>query len=742
MRSRLPDTLAPGSAVTGRAGEELLSRYRLERPLGSGGQGSVWRAEDRVGGTAVAVKVGVGVAEAEARHLRRLDVPGVVRYFDHGVQDGRSVLVMELVEGVPFPGTRGPLSWERLEPLAVALLEAVARLHDAGLRHGDLKPGNVLVTRRGQPVLVDLGVASPEYGDEADDGFVGTPLYAAPELLAREGASPAADVYAVGLMVVEGLTGRVPHAGTWRQLVARRVAGAPLNEELPLPAPARRVLDALLAPAPAERPTAREAADELGAGLRSGTVSAIRRVLAEAPPETARLTGLFAGPEKVLRLVSGPAAILEERAGRDVERAAAELAAWTRAGLAEPDGDQLRVSPGGLAWLRRSRARVRSAGLAGVDGVEAALEEASRLEHAGRVHDARAVIEPWSPSQVPPALAERLARTIARLGLLDGTARALAEARAALQRLSGDTRPLVGLLDAAAGSVAGRHAEAVRLAGEEGRFGHDDLDGWWEAIQLRGALAAGRPDPDELLAHFARTRDGGPLLAARRASLAGLVRYRQGRFEEAAALHRSAGDPSLPVPRRLGALLNEAGALTDAFRLARATRAAEEARALAAAHGLPHYEAQALRHLRGIAYRQGEDGPVDDELVEAVRLLDDPPVYASVLLGELAREWRSRSSGASRLAVLCVDAAEQAALPGVALLAGAVLVLLGQRPLDEGLRGRLQRCPLPRVRLQAAWLAGDLAVRDAALADLDPLVRAHAGTRLELASLDECRVHL
>ncbi|MCK6520999.1 serine/threonine protein kinase [Myxococcota bacterium] len=244
----------------------------MRRLLGAGGFGEVWEVDDPSRGEPVALKVlGLGGAVRRARWSREvaaLDLarlPGVVTLYDHGVDEaGRGWITMALVEGAPFP--RGP--WSRLEPIVEALLETLHQVHSVGLVHRDLKPSNVLVTGAGRPVILDFGLVT---GDAAADlqltqvgAPIGTPRYLAPEQLqGRARVDGRADLYALGVMLYEALTGEPPHRGE----DALRLGLAKLNEppvpvdqRVPdLPPAAADLVMRLLSRDPADRPTAAEA---------------------------------------------------------------------------------------------------------------------------------------------------------------------------------------------------------------------------------------------------------------------------------------------------------------------------------------------------------------------------------------------------------------------------------------------------------------------------------------------------
>ncbi len=270
------------------AGPELvLHRYRPLRPLGSGGSGSVWLARDEQTGLDVALKIvareGKAALRAEreaaaAAHLRH---PACLRAYGFGRDSRHVYIAYEFVPGQTF---REALRAEALtDEVAIEacaqVCDGLAHAHAAGILHRDVKPSNVLLTDgdRVSARVLDFGLAQMAEAEtltEAGD-VPGTLAYISPERLAGGEATPAADVWAVGVMLWEALAGRHPFwRGSMLETARSIEAGArPLGELRPdLPKRLLRLVDSSLSTNPSRRPTARELADALrGAGSAVST---------------------------------------------------------------------------------------------------------------------------------------------------------------------------------------------------------------------------------------------------------------------------------------------------------------------------------------------------------------------------------------------------------------------------------------------------------------------------------------
>lgn len=286
-------------------------RYALEAQIGVGGMGVVYRGTDLARGVRVAIKVlhGMhppdGVAarhmECEARIGRMVRHPNVVAVLDHGQLDGRPYLVMEYVTGRSLRAIAATerISLRRIAVIVSCVLDGARALHRAGFVHGDLKSDNVLVD--GDLVkIIDLGLANdsarPDV-DVLDHAIAGTPDYIAPELVAGSPKTVASDIYAIGVLLYELLTGSAPFAGgSADQIMHRHVVDAvvPPSRRALVPASLEDVVMRALAKAPAERyPDAAAFAAALDAAACAvDDTECAFDVMIDAPTESCTLSGV------------------------------------------------------------------------------------------------------------------------------------------------------------------------------------------------------------------------------------------------------------------------------------------------------------------------------------------------------------------------------------------------------------------------------------------------------------------
>ena len=249
-------------------GVPLDGRYRLDAPIAAGGMGEVWRATDLVLDRPVAVKMlrpGYAAREedlarfrAEARHAGLLSHPGIAKVYDY--RDGDPpYLVMGLVDGPSLARLldNGPVAAALTMSLIAQAARALQAAHAAGLVHRDIKPGNMLISRGRYVKITDFGIAHAAGSAPLTRPGVlmGTAAYLAPERAAGRPATPAADLYALGIVAYQCLSGRVPFHGD-------PLAVALAHQEQPLPPLPSSVpadVAALVADLTAKDPSARPA---------------------------------------------------------------------------------------------------------------------------------------------------------------------------------------------------------------------------------------------------------------------------------------------------------------------------------------------------------------------------------------------------------------------------------------------------------------------------------------------------
>jgi eukaryotic-like serine/threonine-protein kinase len=276
-------------STTGPIGGDLLARrYRLIDRVGAGGMSVVWRARDEVLDRLVAVKwLGSELADdelfrdlvrREAWATARIKHPAVAAVYDYGempARDGQSLayVVMEMLDGQSLSERLrlGPVPWREAVAICAEIADALATAHEQGVVHRDISPDNVMLTSSGLRVF-DFGIAAPigEPDDDATGSTFGTPAYVAPERLDGQPAQTATDVYSLGVLLFEMLTGAPPFPeDTWDHEAPLRHRDPPrVRGVAGLPAAVARLCQRCLAHEPAARPPAREVADQLAAYSR------------------------------------------------------------------------------------------------------------------------------------------------------------------------------------------------------------------------------------------------------------------------------------------------------------------------------------------------------------------------------------------------------------------------------------------------------------------------------------------
>jgi hypothetical protein len=679
------------------APQKVGGRYELLDVLGRGSNGEVWRARDHITGDHVAVKLinpdGVALGAQTRREiasLRAVQFPGVVRLLDEVREGGRWFVVMELIRGAPFPGRALPASWSELSETTRSLLEILARVHAAGVVHQDLKPSNVLV-HEGHPTLLDFGVAWGGLYDEVHGGDrAGTPAYMAPEQVERGVITSATDLYALGTMLFEALSGRLP----FECLSANQVMFARcFTDPIPLarcavdaPGAVVELVDAMIQRDPARRPRdAREALDRL-AGHPSLAPSAAPQD--GAPWSLDELRSMILGPDRIFHVPEDAAAVLWKRTGGDRGKVQSEVDSWVRVGFARRDGARivldraavdrltqpdLLVSPAegiteahALAWAHAATAETlrpgttgrlghlmlalaagRSGGLAEV--LREAVASARRSLADGRTgRGLAALADAWLTANrvgesMPAELLRELFAVWAELSLVDGTPAAIDRALHELERARyvADVADLEALLHAAV-VIHRSSARAFEEASAVPSFAEPALERWRHAVRIQaaraGPLERERATVESLRAWSAST--GDPQDQAAFASWEAWTLYRRGLYAEAAERHlASAALDALPASR-LSSMVAAASALLEAFLPERALDLAEQARSIAAASRLTYLEARASWVERAALYRLDRATTPDLALVESMRAVGVGGLYAMTALTEAAVAWR------------------------------------------------------------------------------------------------------
>ena len=331
------------------AGTVLLNnRYRLEGRLGSGGMAVVYRAHDIMLERPVAVKVlrqdftpNLAFRERfhqEAKAAANLSHPNIITVHDYGLADGYPFIVMEYLRGTDLKKIlekQGAFSVKETLDLMIQACAGLGYAHRAGLVHCDIKPHNILITPDQRLKITDFGIAralASIHPDEHSPFVWGSPMYLAPEQAAGDAPLPASDVYALGVVMYEMLTGRLPfHSETAEEVIRYHREAVPypprqINPAIPLP------LEEVILKVLSKEPSARyRTADQLGhilysikKGLlaSSGAGAGANRNITESRPNP----NVFDRPvgEKEASLLTGLRAILFAEDGYD----------WATLGLA------------------------------------------------------------------------------------------------------------------------------------------------------------------------------------------------------------------------------------------------------------------------------------------------------------------------------------------------------------------------------------------------------------------------
>ena len=271
-------------------GATFGGRYELDSRIAVGGMGEVWEATDHVIGRTVAIKIlkdeymgDPGFLErfrAEARHAALVNHEGIASVFDYGEENGSAFLVMELVPGEALSTIlerETSLSTDKTLDIVAQTSAALQAAHAAGLVHRDIKPGNLLITPDGRVKITDFGIAriADQVPLTATGQVMGTVQYLSPEQASGHPASPATDIYSLGIVAYESLAGKRPFTGESQVAIAM----AQINEQAPpLPAtvaqPVQNFVAAMIAKKPEERPGSAATVARAATALRRGDLAA------------------------------------------------------------------------------------------------------------------------------------------------------------------------------------------------------------------------------------------------------------------------------------------------------------------------------------------------------------------------------------------------------------------------------------------------------------------------------------
>ncbi|MGW0477480.1 protein kinase domain-containing protein [Streptomyces coeruleorubidus] len=342
----------------------LAGRYRLDALIGSGGAADVHRGFDLRLRRPVAVKVfraGTGfdtedAFRSEAVILARLQHPGLVTAFDAGHHDGDAFLVMQLIDGPTLKSriAEAPLSCEAAAALGAALADALAHAHEAGIVHRDVKPSNILLDSSGYPHLTDFGISRllDATTRTAAGTLTGTAAYLSPEQVLGRSVGRPADIYALGLVLLESLTGRLEYDGGPLESAIARLHRRPALPDF-LPDGLATLLRDMTSLEEQDRPMARHCAQALtrlaGTNTANPAAPGARPALSATPPaaeDHADTTHRSSSPAAQAPWSPSASTGLHEEGCRSrtvrgrlrTRGAAAALAALVAAGLIVTDG--------------------------------------------------------------------------------------------------------------------------------------------------------------------------------------------------------------------------------------------------------------------------------------------------------------------------------------------------------------------------------------------------------------------
>jgi tRNA A-37 threonylcarbamoyl transferase component Bud32 len=319
-----PTSGPPGDQLSGRL---LVGRYRLNRPIASGGMAEVWEATDETLARRVAVKLlhpHLGRDESFVRRFRaeavaaaRLAHPSIVSVYDTFSADGMEAIVMELVLGTTMRSDldqHGPMRLEPVLAIGTQVADALAAAHASGLVHRDVKPANILLSADGRVLVADFGIAKAAEGNDLTSAgaMVGTAKYLAPEQVEGGAIDGRADLYALGVVLYEALTGVPPFAEETDTATAlarlHRYPTEPRQIRPEIPVAVEAVVMRAMSRAPADRfdTAAAMRTALMGAGADPGRAPAAAVAAAAANPPMAPAPPAAAGTPPPPRAPTAP----------------------------------------------------------------------------------------------------------------------------------------------------------------------------------------------------------------------------------------------------------------------------------------------------------------------------------------------------------------------------------------------------------------------------------------------------
>lgn len=354
-----------------RIGSVIAGRYQIGPVLGEGGMATVYAATQKVTGKAIAVKVMHPMLASdpvvrerfrrEAKNAQKLTHPNIIEIFDQGdTEDGTAFIAMERLQGAPLSATIGSrtMTLRRALHIMVQLARGIARAHDLDVVHRDIKPDNIFLTQREDGTdlvkILDFGIAKSRHDSRltGQGELFGTPQYMAPERIKSAEVGPAADLYALGVVFYELLTGELPFdapdIATFFVKHLRDAPPPPSAKNAEVPPELDALVAAMLAKEPDQRPVD-------GHRIQTTALEILAALSLDAPPS----------PETLSDSSAAARLTLEPRSGPDV---------WKR--RVEMLGEMLVLAYGGVAASPRELREV----LANVHGLAARFDQA-RYDH-------------------------------------------------------------------------------------------------------------------------------------------------------------------------------------------------------------------------------------------------------------------------------------------------------------------------------------------------------------------------